>query len=232
MTQIDPPAPPTESDVGGRWFVDADCEPNVNGGAPFGQEPDFGQMRVLGTGFYGPGTRCSNREMAQARAPYGCRILGQTTSQCATPTDCTSVANRFGASVSVSGNFLMVSAPLRTVRRTDVPTLPTLTRFESGSIYMLQLKRPGAPANQFPYRLPRAWKRNWEAKTSPSRARITTLSKMLVTPAAMEQKTLCWASARGTCNLRCPGRSTLLGRPGGPGGRGHRLLRSEQRRCG
>ncbi|NLX21703.1 MAG: hypothetical protein GXY55_08530 [Phycisphaerae bacterium] len=155
MTQIDPPAPPTtELNVGGRWFVNADCEPNVNGGAPFGQEPDFGQMRVLGTGFYGPGTRCSNREMAQALPPYGCRILGQTTSQCSTPTDCTSVANRFGASVSVSGDFLLVSAPLRTVRRTDVPTLPTLTRFESGSIYMLQLKRPGAPANQFPYRLP------------------------------------------------------------------------------
>ncbi len=155
LAQIDSPPPPEDAlFVGGKWFVDADCEPNVNDGAPFGEWPSFGLMRIIGTGFYGPGTRCSNRVIAEARPPFGARILGQTTSQCPSPPNCLSTADRFGHNVSLSGDFLMVGAPLRTATRGDVPILPTVTRADSGTIYMYQLKRPGVPEDQFLWRLP------------------------------------------------------------------------------
>ena len=38
-------------------------------------------VSLLGTGFYGRGTSCAERTMAEPWEPYGCRILGQTTTQ-------------------------------------------------------------------------------------------------------------------------------------------------------
>jgi len=56
-----------------------------------------------------------------------------------------SKANRFAASVSVSGDFLLIGAPERTALKSYVPTLPEVSRAECGEVYMLKLRRPGAP---------------------------------------------------------------------------------------
>lgn len=152
LSQVDLPVGSTQL-VGGRAHNGNEtCEPNVNGGPPFGFWP-FGFMRTLGTGFYGSGTICGERTMADPLEPFGCRILGRTTSQCPIPPTCDSTANRFGTSVALSGNTLLVGAPLRTVRPGEVPLLATERR-EAGVVYMIQLKRPGAPADGFFWSVP------------------------------------------------------------------------------
>lgn len=116
--------------------------------------PQFGYMSVLGTGFYGTGNSVETRVISPPQQPYGCRILGQTTTQLYTTIPTT--ANRFGASLSVSGNFLMVGAPLRTALWKDIPYLPENRRLESGVVYLLSLKRPGMPSQNFFWSLPDA----------------------------------------------------------------------------
>ncbi|HSW45165.1 MAG TPA: hypothetical protein VLM89_06300, partial [Phycisphaerae bacterium] len=149
ISQVDTPPPPSDPFfVGGRnplnYTTDA-CTPVW---------PALGLMHVLGTGFYSSGTTCGDRVMAEAREPYGCRILGQTTTQCPAPPVCDSYANRFGASLSKSGDFLLIGAPLRTATRGDVPTLPTADRREAGVVYVLQLRRPGYSASNFFWSVP------------------------------------------------------------------------------
>jgi len=150
LDQIDPPADAADIElIGGRFMTSSeDCEP------PLGPWPDHGFLAILGTGFYSTGDRVSNRVFADARAPYGCRILGQTTSQCPSPPNCISTADRFGYSVSVSGDYLLIGAPTRTARSSDVPMLPTASRRKSGTVYMLQLKTEGASDRQFMYSAP------------------------------------------------------------------------------
>lgn len=142
---------------------------------PFGLFPPAGYMRVTGTGFYyaslslpmlgdptcdpgllspyegGAGGYCPSGRMSPPREPYGCRILGQTTTQLGT--DPPTTANRFAHSVSVCGDFLLIGAPNRTAQKADVALLridPSATdRPESGTVYMLQLKRPGVPAHKY-----------------------------------------------------------------------------------
>ncbi len=180
LSQIDPPpGPPTPYFVGGRECCSCYIDHGVtdddgNPVTPFGYFPQSGYMRVLGTGFYydhlpilddptcaSPfpwpyATYCPSQRISDARPPYGCRILGQTTTQLFTTTPTT--ANRFAHSVSVSGNFLLVGAPRRTVIKEDVTALrndPLLgDRVESGEIYMLQLKRPNVPS----------WKYMWNSQ--------------------------------------------------------------------
>ncbi|MBP7935733.1 MAG: FG-GAP repeat protein [Phycisphaerae bacterium] len=159
LSQIDPPPGPSELGfIGGRQVAGPNgtdqCTPNVNLGPIFGEWPLFGTMAVLGTGFYSTGVTHDTRVMSPPREPYGCRILGQTTSQCPDPAACLSTANRFGHSVSTSGDFLLVGAPLRTALRAETPSLPTATREQAGEVYMLQLKRPGAPDNQYLWTTP------------------------------------------------------------------------------
>jgi len=182
MDQLDPPGLVGDVDtLGGRWFSCTPSEFDADGNPvePFGAWPMFGYIRVLRTGFYydelpdlgepncpdpfllGAGeaysTYCpknSSVRFSEPLPPYGCRILGQTTSQCPSPPNCISTANRFGHSVALSGNSLLIGAPLRTVTRGDVPTLPTGDRQESGEIYMLSLKRPGMSAEDFQWSLP------------------------------------------------------------------------------
>ena len=83
--------------------------------------------------------------------PFGCRILGQTTTQLFTNPPTT--ANLFGHTVSVSGDFLLIGAPLRTAEKADVTALRNDPfagdRPESGTVYMLQLKRPGVPTYKY-----------------------------------------------------------------------------------
>jgi hypothetical protein len=165
LTQVDPPAPPADVlEFGGRlgegtpgstaycspFFVDGNNCPTE----PFGSFPPVGQMRVLGSGFYyegiltdSPGTACVEGRFATPRPPFGCRILGQTTTQVSLGT----TANRFASSISISGNHLLIGAPNRTARQLDVPTLPTPTRPDSGVVYMLPLHRPTADVAEFPY---------------------------------------------------------------------------------
>lgn len=159
LSQIDPPPGPSELGfIGGRQVAGPSgtdqCTPSINQGPIFGEWPAFGMMAVLGTGFYGQGVTHTTRTISPPREPYGCRILGQTTSQCPDPSACLSIANRFGHSVSTSGDFLLVGAPLRTAVRTETPSLPTATREQAGEVYMLQLKRPGAPADQYMWSTP------------------------------------------------------------------------------
>ena len=145
LSQVDSPPGPSEAGfIGARMANDPNqpCLPAFNGTSlPFGEWPPFGFMRVIGSGFYGTGTDCGGRGLANALTPYGCRILGQTSTQCPNPPDCDSYSSRFGHSVSSSGDFLLVGAPLRTARQADVPQLPTATREQCGQIYMLQLRR-------------------------------------------------------------------------------------------
>jgi len=117
-----------------------------------GQWPPFGSMVTLGTGFYGTGTNCENFRISDPLEPYGCRILGQETTQQQAAT----TANRFGLSISVSGNVLLIGAPLRSVSRADWEDLPEPQRQESGCVYAMALKRRNSPASSFPwsYRLP------------------------------------------------------------------------------
>jgi len=122
-------------------------------------------MRVLGTGFYydrlpnlgdpvcAPNFLtpysgyCPAIRIASPRPPYGARILGQTTTQLYTNPPTT--ANRFAHCVAVSGDFLLISAPNRTVQKPDVTTLrmdPMLgDRVDSGEVYMLELNRDPSP---------------------------------------------------------------------------------------
>lgn len=118
------------------------------------QYPPFGYMSVLGSGFYGSGNTCATRVLSQPMEPYGCRILGQTTTQLYTSPPTT--ANRFATSLSVSGDFLVIGAPMRTAKwsLTEVPYLPEMSREESGVVYMMSLKRRGMPAHNFPWSLP------------------------------------------------------------------------------
>lgn len=92
--------------------------------------------------------------MAQPDEPYGCRILGQTTTQLFTNPPTT--ANRFGISISNSGDFLLVGAPLRTVTRADALFLPDDDgrRFESGCVYMMELRRVNDQVASFFWSLP------------------------------------------------------------------------------
>jgi len=142
---------------------------------PFGYFPPDGYLRVTGTGFYyaslglpmrgdpscdpsilspyegGAGGYCPPQRLAPAREPYGCRILGQSATQLLTvpPT----IANLFGHSVSVAGDFLLIGAPNRTAKKNDVTALRNDPlagdRPDSGTVYMLQLKRPGVPAHKY-----------------------------------------------------------------------------------
>lgn len=148
LSQIDSPVLPNDPDrIGGRIADLGEDRPACPGDFPFA-----GRAQVMGTGFYATGNTCGTRTMAPANPPYGCRILGQTTTQLSLTSPTT--ANRFAHSVSVSGDFLLIGAPLRTVKRVDVPTLPTLTRQESGEVYMLSLKRPGFSASEFYWNVP------------------------------------------------------------------------------
>lgn len=141
---------------GGRRFPSCTQDGNdAKGRAAYGSAPPYGIARVLQTGFYYSdlpvNSSCPNgdlgendhdpycgvRQIAQPREPYGCRILGQTTTQPLLGT----TANRFGNSVSVSGDFLLIGAPRRTVRRRDVPLLPETNRADCGVVYMLTLNR-------------------------------------------------------------------------------------------
>ncbi len=167
LSQVDPPPGPTDPFfVGGRTpgslspGDDAFCSPGTSDAAgcpipPFGFASFFGFMRIIGTGHYydwedTAAPACSPLRMANPREPFGCRIVGQTTTQVTVNT----TANRFGSSISASGDFLLIGAPLRTVEQIDVPLLPTASRSQAGEIYMLQLKRPGAPIDQFMWALP------------------------------------------------------------------------------
>lgn len=174
LSQIDPPPGPGSGYfVGGRMLTYCQTTNFDDLGRPihpFGLFPPTGYMRVLGTGFYydslpmlprdGPQPvqcgaifwgqyldYCPPDRFADALEPYGCRILGQTTTQLFTNPPTT--ANLFGHSVSVSGDFLMIGAPLRTAKKLDVTALRNDPfagdRPDSGTVYMLQLKRPGVP---------------------------------------------------------------------------------------
>ncbi len=176
LAQIDaPPGPTSAYFVGGRLFWEASCSSAYTDGMgdpihPFGFFPSVGFMRVLGSGFYydnlpdlgAPACGaanllgqyehyCPSQRMATALQPFGCRILGQTTTQLFTTVPTT--ANRFGHSVSVVGSFLMIGAPLRTAEKADVTALRVDPlagdRPESGTVYMLQLKRPGVPDHKY-----------------------------------------------------------------------------------
>lgn len=144
MSQIDPPASPaTLLDFGGQVSPGEEaCDPVW---------PQFGTIALIGTGFYSSQLACGG-DLAEPREPFGYRLLGQVSSQpfAATPT----VANRFGSSVSTSGDFLLVGAPRRTATRTYVPLLPSASREEAGEIYMISMQRPGGIANEHPYALP------------------------------------------------------------------------------
>lgn len=149
LSQVDPPAGPTDlNTVGGLiTTIDDICADRT--------PPPFGTIQVAGTGFYTTTTSssCADRVMAEPLPPFGCRILGQTTTQL----DLGTTANRFASSVSVSGDFLMIGAPLRTVLRRHVVNMPEAARAESGEIYMYQMKRRTAPPQldgEFPYALP------------------------------------------------------------------------------
>lgn len=150
--------------VGGNTSLNSYCGAgliDINTGCPiepFGSYPLAGSLRVLGTGFYYTGAAaaptaaaaCVTGRLPTADEPYGCRILGQTTTQVSIGT----TANRFGISTAVSGDFMLIGAPLRTVRRFDVPTLPTATREQAGEVYMLRLRPDGAPRDDYYWALP------------------------------------------------------------------------------
>jgi hypothetical protein len=148
LSQIDPPPTPTDP-----LTANGLTEPSVfnNGRANCVAEPaPFGLMYLGGTGFYSTGTSCADRVMGTPLEPFGCRILGQETTQILTGT----TANRFGHSISTSGDFILVGAPRRSASRAFIPTLPDLVRANSGEVYMMQLRRPGAPTFAFPYAVP------------------------------------------------------------------------------
>ncbi len=145
LSQVDPVSPT----IGGRFSTDDD------GYCVNFTFPNSGWIRVLGTGFYGRGTACENFIIAGPREPYGCRILGQTTTQWETEVPTT--ANLFGKSISVSGGFLLVGAPLRSVTDRDVwGRLPDITgrREMSGCVYMIPLRVPGDADNAFFWSVP------------------------------------------------------------------------------
>lgn len=150
LSQIDPVSQFTEvflSQVGAMWGFDDDegnCTPD--------RWPLAGFIQTLGTGFYGSGNSCGSRELAAPKQPYGCRILGQTTTQVDSVPPTT--ANLFGQSISISGDFMLIGAPQRTVEREDVWTLPSERRDACGEVYLWQLRRPGSSANEFPYSVP------------------------------------------------------------------------------
>ena len=142
LNQIDSPPGPTTLDYpGGRLDYDDNRCPSATGEAPYGYWPPAGTMHVLGSGFYGRGNTCDDRTIATQLEPRGARILGQSAEQLYTnpPTR----ANLFGYSVSVSGGFLLIGAPERTMLEEDSVMLeldPTLgDRPDSGVVYMLQL---------------------------------------------------------------------------------------------
>ncbi|HOQ85970.1 MAG TPA: integrin alpha [Phycisphaerae bacterium] len=152
LNQVDPvPGPTSGYSYAARLSVQYD---DINDYCTAIEFPQFGYMSTLGTGFYGSGNSCATRTLATPREPYGCRILGQTTTQLYTPVPTT--ANRFGTSVSVSGDFLMIGAPMRTARARDIPYLEESSRHESGVVYLLSLKRPGMPSDNFLWSLPGA----------------------------------------------------------------------------
>lgn len=176
LSQIDaPPGPTSLFFVGGRLLscTSTTIDDQGNPAPPYGYFPSQGLMRVLGTGFYydrlpylgtpeeggcGPGNilgqyddYCPAERFADAMEPFGARLLGQTTTQLFTNPPTT--ANRFGHSVSVSGDFLLIGAPNRTAQKADVTALRNDPfagdRPDSGTVYMLQLKRPGVPSYKY-----------------------------------------------------------------------------------
>lgn len=171
--QIDPLPPLTSpSSVAGRLFsgcvsefLDNEGEP----GPPFGLFPSLGNMRVLGTGFYyASGSLpnlglpscppllgqyldyCPANRISSALEPIGARVLGQMGTRSPTdPANRRLLPDRFGHSVSVSGDFLMVGAPDRTAKKAEVTAMRTNPllgdRENSGEVYMLQLRRTTLP---------------------------------------------------------------------------------------
>ncbi|MHC4445561.1 MAG: hypothetical protein ACYTA5_23430 [Planctomycetota bacterium] len=141
LSQIDPPPGPADIDFKGTRWATEDEPCTVETGVstpPHGQWPPGGLMYTLGTGFYATGTTCESRTYLPPSGPIGARILGQTTTQLfSTPLPTT--ANRFGQSMAVSGNFLLIGAPRRTVMDEDVPILPSNSRSDCGEIYMLNM---------------------------------------------------------------------------------------------
>lgn len=155
LAQIDPPYGPTDALVAGHYLGSLDDFANRACVVPNTAEPaktPNDSFLLAGTGFYSTGSNCSDRQMGAPLQPYGCRLLGQETTQ----PQLGMTANRFGHSISVSNDFLLVSAPRRSALKTYVPNMPESRREASGEIYMIRLKRPGAPANAFPYALPSA----------------------------------------------------------------------------
>lgn len=155
LTQIDPPYGPTDPLIVGHYhstedaFGEETCiVPNTN--EPI--KPPFGTIWMGGTGFYSSGASCAERQMASPREPYGYRLLGQETTQ----PELGTVANRFGHCISISNDFLLVGAPRRTALQGYVGSgmMPEASRPESGEVYMIRLRRPGAGPNAFPYAVP------------------------------------------------------------------------------
>jgi hypothetical protein len=152
LSQIDPPPEWLETGIrpwGGR--VGPVGEDDDGNAVCFPEFALAGEMYYLGTGFYRETNSCDS-PLGTPQQPYGCRVLGQTTTQVAANPPTT--ANLFGMSIGVSGDFMLIGAPQRTVEREDVRTLPTVRRELCGEVYMWQLKRPGAPTNEFPYSVP------------------------------------------------------------------------------
>jgi len=153
LSQVDPPPEWWETGIrpwGGRiGGVGEDDDGNAVCSPIFATS---GEMYYMGTGFFRQDNTTCDAPLGEARQPYGCRILGQTTTQIATNPPTT--ANLFGMSLGISGDFMLIGAPQRAVEREDVPTLPTVRRELCGEVYMWQLKRPGAPTNEFPYSVP------------------------------------------------------------------------------
>ncbi len=155
--QIDPPAVPTsEHYFYGRIGGDTTASGYCNADFPFDY---FGYMQIIGTGFYVTNRNsdvdpasCATQRFADPVPPYGCRWLGQTTTQLNTTPSTT--ANRFGASISTSGTFLAVGAPMRTALQRDVTLLPTVSRYESGEVYLMQLRRGNTPTREIPWHIP------------------------------------------------------------------------------
>jgi len=143
LSQIDPPPGPGDFNFAGvRLDGGANNPCPVEAGAPappHGSWPPAGLMVTLGTGFYASGNDCASRTYYPVWTPYGARILGQTATQLFTNPPTT--ANRFGQSLAVSGNFLLIGAPNRTCIQEDVWNLPTASRSDCGEIYMLNLTK-------------------------------------------------------------------------------------------
>ncbi len=166
-SQIDLPP----SILGGREFDGCISDTIDNQGnpvAPFGLYPPSGYLRVGGSGFYydelpvlGPevcqptiispySDYCPANRISDPVEPIGARILGQINQKSPTnPISREIVPNRFGHSMAVSGEFLLIGTPDRTVEKGDVTAIrnnPSLgNRESSGEIYMLQMVKPTLP---------------------------------------------------------------------------------------